>query len=77
MFSFFFNVIMVFMMKFALDSERRALMLVSYDRFKEKKEYQTILENIDSGIITTKNDGISFFNQLGKEFMIEAANQSE
>jgi hypothetical protein len=59
-----------------VENERRALLQMFYDRTKVQREYQTILENLDSGILTLKETGVSYFNSIAKEFMLDAAQQS-
>jgi hypothetical protein len=55
------------------ENERKSMLLVCYERFKGHQEYQTILENLDSGIITSKNENISYFNSIGRTFLMDAA----
>jgi hypothetical protein len=49
-----------------VENERRALLQMFYDRTKVQREYQTILENLDSGILTLKESGVSYFNSIAK-----------
>jgi hypothetical protein len=70
------GVLLFLILKKALEVEKYNMLMMCFDRTKLKKEYQTILENLDSGIITCKNNEISFFNSMGKEFLTDGAEAS-
>jgi hypothetical protein len=70
------GICMILFISKMVEIERRALLQMFYDRTKEQREYQTILENLDSGILTMKETGVSYFNAIAKEFMLDAAQQN-
>jgi hypothetical protein len=51
----------------------KQFLLNSYQKLLLQRQYQAILTNLDSGIISRHNSNLSYFNPIGKSFLQKSA----